>query len=225
MLIKHLKSRIDSIFQGESEIIKEYSKRGYWVPNEVCEKSIFFMGLNPSYPHKNYEVTDRIFYDISEQDDHYFRQLKKLYEDISEKDNNKGWTHLDLLMIRETKQSEVKKLLKSQVGKEFIIENIKISKDILEKSNPKIVVVLNTLTRDLINKTLLGEFGYNFKWDKNIGTYRFGEETTLYGTPVFFSGMLSGQRALDKGSRERLAWHINYVLKYESGKFGKLKVQ
>lgn len=33
----------------------------------------------------------------------------------------------------------------------------------------------------------------------------------LEGTPVFFSSMLTGQRALDLGSLERLEWHIRFV--------------
>jgi hypothetical protein len=32
-------------------------------------------------------------------------------------------------------------------------------------------------------------------------------------TSVFFTSMLSGQRALDIGSRERLIWHLAKVLK------------
>lgn len=35
----------------------------------------------------------------------------------------------------------------------------------------------------------------------------------LEGTPVFFSSMLTRQRALDLGSLERLEWHIRFVRK------------
>ncbi len=36
--------------------------------------------------------------------------------------------------------------------------------------------------------------GYEFKFDNKLGTYRWKN------IPVFFSGILSGQRALEKGS-------------------------
>jgi len=38
---------------------------------------------------------------------------------------------------------------------------------------------------------------------------KFGKKET----PILFSGMISGQRALDKGSLERLKLHIAWVLK------------
>jgi hypothetical protein len=43
-------------------------------------------------------------------------------------------------------------------------------------------------------------------FSKLFGTYKInlGDKQI----PIFFSGMLGGQRALDKGSSERLQWHI-----------------
>lgn len=56
-----------------------------------------------------------------------------------------------------------------------------------------------------------------FLFDDKIGTHRITGnkefETVLKGTPVFFTSMLTGQRALDNGSFERLGWHINKVKK------------
>jgi hypothetical protein len=34
--------------------------------------------------------------------------------------------------------------------------------------------------------------------------------------PIFFSGMLSGQRALDVHSRERLVWHMKLALRIKA---------
>ena len=52
-----------------------------------------------------------------------------------------------------------------------------------------------------------------FEFDKTIGTYVVNEPKELKGTKIFFTSMLSGQRALDLGTRERLVWHIAEVLK------------
>ncbi len=53
---------------------------------------------------------------------------------------------------------------------------------------------------------------YEFMFDDEIGTYRIKTKGNLFDTPVFFTSMLSGQRAMDNGSFERLQWHINFVL-------------
>lgn len=52
---------------------------------------------------------------------------------------------------------------------------------------------------------------FAFKFDNNIGTHIITEPEILASVPVFFTSMLSGQRALDIGSFERLKWHINKV--------------
>ena len=48
--------------------------------------------------------------------------------------------------------------------------------------------------------------GYDFVFNDDIGTYLWNN------TPVFFSSMLSGQRALDIGSMERLKWQVKRAL-------------
>ena len=52
---------------------------------------------------------------------------------------------------------------------------------------------------------------FDFCFDEEIGTYRIVNNSSLEGTPVFFSSMLTRQRALDLGSLERLEWHIRFV--------------
>ncbi len=110
-----------------------------------------------------------------------------------------------------------------KVGLDFIWKQIEISREIIEKAKPKIIVVNNTLARDFfgINKsedrTQSVWMGYDFKFDYEIGTHRIiGNKelkTDLTGTPVIFTSMLTGQRALDNGSFERLTWHIDFVNK------------
>ena len=50
----------------------------------------------------------------------------------------------------------------------------------------------------------------NAKWKKEIGTYVLTMKNV--NCPVFLSGMISGQRALDIFSKERLIWHMKKVL-------------
>lgn len=87
-------------------------------------------------------------------------------------------------------------------------KQLKISIAIIEKSKPKVIIVSNAYARDL----LIGEYQIRTVFDKNIGTHKIVNNYDLEGTPVFFTSMLTGQRALDNGSYDRLVWHINYVL-------------
>jgi hypothetical protein len=53
---------------------------------------------------------------------------------------------------------------------------------------------------------------FDFEFDENLGTHKIVNNSELENVPVFFTSMLSGQRALDNGSYQRLIWHIKYVL-------------
>lgn len=125
-----------------------------------------------------------------------------------------------MLVFRETQQSFIKRsLLRKESGREFVQKQLGIAKKIIEHLNPKIIVVSNTQARAFIGadkyynpnvKYGNVSMGYEFDFDINKGTHKIKGEFTPY---VFLTSMLSGQRALDKGSRERLVWHINKTLK------------
>lgn len=208
MNVETLKSKYDALFDNTSETLSHYSKRGYWITKETMDNSIMFIGLNPSYPHKDYEMSERIFYNEYEQSIHpYFKQIEHLHANL---ECDISWTHFDLLILRETQQSVVKKLSSQPDVREFLKRNLALSKLVIESSKPKIIVVANTMSRELLQSP---EWcGYSLDWDDKIGTYRFAKGMALSDTPVFFSSMLSGQRALDIGSRERLIWQIRKTL-------------
>jgi len=208
MNIENLKDKFDDLFEKASDSLSHYAKRGYWITRETQNDSVMYIGLNPSYPHSDYQMTERLFYDEYKQVEYaYYKQIERFHNELK---CDISWTHYDLLILRETRQSEIKKLSTQSDGKEFIKNNLTLSKYIIEQSNPKIIVVANTMARDLLIKS---EWcGYTLNWDDTIGTFRFSKETTLANTPVFFTSMLSGQRALDIGSRERLNWQIRKTL-------------
>ena len=162
------------------------------------------------YPKMNEEETDIP----------YFEKFKEVT-----RDSNMGWTHLDLLYIRETNQKVIAEMMRNKDGIDFINRQLDISFDIIEKSNPKIIIVANALASELFGKMKKAHnsftkiwkgFNLDFKkdFDNEIGTYRI----PLNGkqVPIIFSGMLSGQRALDLGSLERLKWQINMILKKDN---------
>jgi len=180
----------------DSIIIKE---RGYAVQDEIAKKALLFVGINPSYNNK----PEKIFYNNNHSEVHpYFKK----FIDIS-KIVEMDWAHIDLLFVRETNQKVVKGLGAEHLGHQFFEEQLKISIAIIERTRPKILVVNNTYARDLLKRK------FDFEFDEEIGTKKIKSQNSLNKTTVFFTRMLTGQRALDLGSYERLIWQIKYVLK------------
>lgn len=183
---------------------------------------VLFIGINPSYVNNKSET---LFYSKdSVKDLSYFKPFNQI---INELENNKmynkkvTWSHLDMLVFRETQQSFIDDvLLKSAKGVDFVYKQLMISKQILEYLNPKIIVVSNTSARGFLGrdkfKNKKGEelgvwMGYDFEFDYEIGTDKIVKHSTIKPY-AFFTSMLSGQRALDNGSKQRLVWHINKAL-------------
>ncbi|MCR9171578.1 MAG: hypothetical protein NXI10_03740 [bacterium] len=190
---------------------------------DIPDPDVLFMGINPSY--SNEDETIRSTYCKEQALQHpYFKPFSEIEKEILKQYNKKfSWTHMDTLVFRETQQSYIRDtLFKSADGVQFVYQQLMISKDLLEYYNPKVLVVSNTMAKELLGKNRgenkdTGEeygvwMGLNFEFDKELGTHRIVNSGKLDDTIVFFTSMLSGQRALDLGSRERLVWHIHKAL-------------
>ena len=194
----------------------EVIKRGFSVQDIVLKNSIMFIGINPSF--NNIENTGE-FYNVNQDGEShpYFNKFKEI-----SKNSKLEWTHFDFLFFRETNQKYIDELTKQKNGPEFIMEQLKISKKILCEAKPKILIVSNTKARHFMgfeknkDQTQGVWMGFDFEFDENIGTHKIVNNLELKNTPVFFTSMLTGQRAIDNGSFERLKWHINYILKLKN---------
>lgn len=204
---KEFGKEIEAIWKGDKYNFIESKERGFAVQNDLEENSLMFIGINPSYN----GVPGNVFYENSHGETHkYFKK----FIDIS-KQVGLNWSHLDLLYFRETNQKVVKSLAENILGHNFYDEQLTISKKIIERTKPKIIVVNNTYARDLLHSESFTSSKYEFDFDDKIGTYRIVNNENLNETPIFFTSMLTGQRALDLGSYKRLIWHIKFVLKNE----------
>lgn len=176
----------------------------------VPENAIVFIGLNPSLSEKQKQILSAVqnqqtaFYDTTTENHAYFKKFKEIANQL-----NCKWGHFDLLFLQETKQNKVAELLKSNIGLDFIKKQLQITGlifDRLLKSNiPIIFIINNSLSRDLLQNKFFHWFDHDLVWEDNLGTNRINQH------PFFFTSMLTGQRALDKGSFDRLVWHIKYV--------------
>lgn len=188
---------------------------------EVKNIDVLFIGINPSY---DGIPGDSKFYTKDEALGHkYFKSFENIKIELESKYNRKiVYSHTDLLVFRETEQSFItNELYKSEAGLRFIMEQLKITKKIIEYLNPKVIVVSNTQARTFIGADRIKKEGkpdenvwmdYEFKFDEELGTKKIINNGG-FNSYVFLTSMLSGQRALDNGSKERLVWHINKALK------------
>lgn len=182
---------------------RDYCVYKYLFPTQLEAKAILFIGINPSYTEEDKDLTN---YTLTQKGNK--NQYFKKFEDISEFTNTK-WTHLDLLYFRSTNQSYVNEIMKGG-GIGFIWEQLQISKRIIEGCNPKTIVVCNSLAAKFLGRDKKGStdvwLGFEFVPNEKLAAH------TWNGIPVFFSSMLTGQGALDKGSYERLKMQIKNAL-------------
>jgi len=190
------KSKIDEIWDNVTYSFIETVRKGYAIQDDILTNVLLFIGINPSMTGE----PGNIFYNNTHGETHpYFKKFIDISEAVGI-----PWSHIDLLFVRETQQFIVKDLFKNELSRDFFEQQLIISKEIIEMTKPKVIIVNNSLARDY--------FQFETLFDKLIGTPRIINNQVLEGTPVFFTSMLTGQRALDLGSYERLKWHIKQVL-------------
>jgi hypothetical protein len=118
------------------------------------------------------------------------------------------WQHIDLFLYKETNQSSfMNRILDKGKLNQFGLDQLAIFEDALRAVSPKAIVITNAFGSEIFRTY----FADSLTWDDKKGHHRFkrGNEKV----PIFFSSMLSGQRALDRWSYERLKWHIGQAVK------------
>ncbi len=220
---------VDSINRSVLDLWNEYCRpedRPPLLYPPVSEGGILFVGANPAWIEGGTVKTfselleDRVAVDalIAEERDvretyRYFAPCRKIAEE-----NKIRWDHVDWFFIRETNQNALERqVLKKPANWDSPVEltpfgkgQIKLAKKLMTACKPKIIVVINALASKVARTVL----ELHDALIDNDGLYSV--EISGKSTPVIFSGMLTGQRALDKGSFERLRWHINKTLSKRS---------
>jgi hypothetical protein len=207
---------------NETKVVK-IIERGYRAPVCINKKSLMFIGLNPSFPkNKGRRGPDYPYFPVHETDMSltpldkklwndffkpyaYFREIRKFAENVKMSEN---YSIVDLLFFRANEQDQVKEIMRND--NEFISKQLEISKSMIESSNPRIIIVCNAYARDLIKTEIYDNMRSLTDVNENTGTFEIinGQGRRV---PVFFTSMLSGQRALDSGSRKHLEWHVRRV--------------
>lgn len=117
------------------------------------------------------------------------------------------WEHVDLFFFRETKQADFKdRILNGSKLNEFAQNQLALSSSVIEEIDPKIIAVVNACASELFVDRFSAAF------DENLGHHTI----MLNGRtiPVFLGSMLTGQRAMDRYSYQRLRWQIKKAVDY-----------
>lgn len=117
------------------------------------------------------------------------------------------WQHIDLFLYKETSQTSFLSRIRDKgMLNEFGMDQIKLFEEILVEVEPRCVVVTNATGSEILREYIKDDL----LWDENRGFHWFirGDKKI----PMFFTSMLSGQRALDRWSYERLVWHIGQAI-------------
>ena len=135
-----------------------------------------------------------------------FKRPKKFF--INEVESPKSVVPIfhDLYPVRHTKQKEFVQFIKHKENKEFREKLDEATKNLIDGIMPDIIVIANAKASELMQKIFFGESEaekIKLKGETKR-TYRLNGKKT----DMFFSSMLSGQRALDTYSRSRLAKEI-----------------
>lgn len=203
------KSKLDEIWKQRPT--GKIFDRGYCLESSLPEKSILFLGMNPSFDPDKSDFGSH-FYPLdntNKNDSTYWSKLIKTCEIL-----NEPLSHHDLFFVREKKQSFIETNYNSNVCKQFFDKQLELTEEIVAKSNPKMIVVINAAASRIIKEKRLWSFEPIKFWDETLGVDLLGINGTK--TPIIFTSMLSGQRAMDNGTYWSLLWHIRHVLRYES---------
>jgi hypothetical protein len=195
---------------------------------------ILFIGLNPSFSQKGYGslLRNSQFFNLDPSSFYYWRNRKNIDLKIAlqveqfAKDNypyfnkfkdiaahiNLEWEHIDLFFFRETSQAQFKERI--YLGRhlsDFGQSQLELSKQLIVEADPRVIVVANAFASSLFLKQFP-----NMKFDEKRGYHQtFFENRSV---PTFLASMLTGQRAMDNYSYQRLRWHIKQAM--EDNKVG-----
>lgn len=201
-------------------------KRGICVEESIPEGALLFIGINPSFTEgdpvlgmPDYHPT----YRLDNLQHPYFKKAKEIAHSM-----NLPFGHHDLFPVRERSQKFIEQmfnggqcgpLIPQEKYRTFVEESFSWSAEAIINAKPKMIVVINAFaSRLFFDAQINGANLLGFKpangdlWNEELGADFIRMKGLV--VPILFSGMLSGQRALDRYSEHRLCWHIHHVLSH-----------
>lgn len=203
------KDRIEAIWDRQiashpDTLNKDIVRLRYAVERQLKKGDVIFIGMNPSYTPGERNNNGGGFYDI-EPKNNFFRAITAFCESINGID---FISHHDILYVRHTNQKDVEILMQDNDFAQFFKEQLDLSCEIIREATPKLIVVLNAGVREIFQKQMFPS-DYDSNYDDKLGAHIIDIGNKV---PVIFSGMLSGQRAIDLGTKQTLRWNIQRII-------------
>lgn len=185
---------------------------------EVLMNSVTYLSLNPSLHPRDFKDAKRgysptipypqIDWTLPKAEYKFYQKFYNLGIEVA------PWTFLDLLYIRESIQEKLNAKFNpkniSEHDKTFLIDQIKLTLEIIEKIQPKVVVVSNALSVKLINAYML-----ELSLIQELPTQENGWIYRINGIPFITNeSRYLGSRFLirNKDKQDRLIGEIKRVL-------------
>ena len=190
--------------------------------NDIKPSNILFLSLNPSFPKfskgmrkdlgfesdsdltdfykwGNYDTTKSHIFKledkIAKESYPYFNKIKEIANELGYIDS---WLHLDLFFYRETNQNEfLNKVYSNNYLNNFGERQFNLIYHNIHKIDPKVIVVPNAMASKILKNRF--SIDRNEVREKGYNTVKINNKDI----PIFFSGMFSGQRAMDIDSFNR----------------------
>ena len=226
-------SKSDQINQAVFELWERRYKSGANVRVPLVypplkRNGLLFVGLNPSFSEQGFRriLKDTPYADIKAVDFFHWRnrssfdlQTAAKIETIARDkyqffDKFKSiarhiglkWEHVDLFFYRENDQKNLKRRVYGKGGpNDFGRAQLELSKALIVDVKPKVIIVANAFAAGIFH----AEFGAEF--DEETGYHQ--TQIARRSVPTFLASMLTGQRAMDNYSYQRLLWHIKIAVK------------
>lgn len=177
------------------------------IQRELKTNAIVFISINPSLRKNDVSSAKKGFKPILEQDSYFIdsnfklendKHFTKFYE-IGKMLEQSHWNVMDLLYIRNTIQEDVEEIVNTELGEIFILDQMKLTFDILKEIQPKVVVVSNKGVVRLINR-----FGVKIKLEFDYPKESNGFIYRINGIPFITleSQYLGSQRWCNRDKKE-----------------------
>ncbi|WP_416878609.1 hypothetical protein [Litorimonas sp.] len=226
-----LNDKLDRIWEDLTKYSENLLTPLYF--EDVKKRDIVFVGMNPSFnegairkwfqsnewseePRDYYQWRNRDAYSVERETftrQHFLKNYPffKQHHDLVQKLGSPSWCHLDLFPYRETKQKNLVELYETQP--KFKNECLGVFDEALRASDPKMIIIWNAKASKIFFKK------YSKNFDEKIGTFRLHSNSLK--CPVFACSVVTGRRALDVFSRERMFWHVKKVYSDPKWVFGR----
>ncbi|AEI52153.1 hypothetical protein [Runella slithyformis] len=133
---------------GENDIVKVLAGTEFeqFVPDRASVREYF--SFKPDLVHQQLQNWQTI-QQYHRQKLNYFERHRKIAEKAG-----MPWEQLDLFQLRESAQVNLVRLLKNNLTEPFFLEQLEIFFDLLEVIAPKIIVIMNRKTGEILKKKL-----------------------------------------------------------------------